>query len=373
MGLQRAVCKVRAPSFNTVKRAIVALLLAIVAAASIAACGGVGATALLNDTFQSGKPIESGRIDLTFALSGKGSSAVEQPLKVHLTGPFEGDGGKKLPKFALKVDLEVGGKALAAGIASVANRFYIELEGAPFVAPSSTGKALQKGYAEATKAASGSKSSFATLGIEPGQWLQNPVEKGEATIDGEKTIHIEASIDAARFLQDIDRLSGATSSLGAATGKASSLLSPKLVKSLAKSITSAHVQVYTGASDHLLRRLTIDAKLKPNAEASSALQGVTSASLHLDLTLSAVNQPQHILAPSGAKPLSDLLGTLKSLGLVGTSSAEGEGSRSEGAASGEGANGQQSKSSIPPAYVECLTKAGSNVTAQQRCAPLLKG
>lgn len=356
---------------------MVALLLAVCTAAVVAACGGgTGAQALLSDTFQSGKPIESGNIDLSFSLSGKGSSAVEHPLKVHLSGPFEGNGAKKLPKFALKVDLEVAGRTLTAGIASVASKFYLELEGAAFVAPDSTAKALEKGYAEATRAASGSKSSFATLGIEPGRWLKEPVEKGEATIDGEKTIHIEAAVDSARFLKDVSRLSGATGSLSAATGQASGLLSPKLVSSLAKSIASAHVDVYTGASDHLLRRLVLDAKLKPDAEASTALQGITSADLSIDLTLSSVNKPQHIVAPADAKPLSQLLGTLQSLGFVESAGqgAAGAGAAGSSGSAGEGAAEQEEESSAaPPAYTECLTKAGSDVAKLQRCASLLKG
>ena len=237
----------------------------------------------MRDTFQAQKPIESGRLDLSFSISGKGSAAFSKPVSLHLSGPFQSEGASKLPQFDLQLSLDAAGSTLHAGAVSAGGRFFIELEGTPFAAPKATVQALQKSYAKARKSGngSGSHSSFAALGIEPGGWLTDPVDEGEVKIAGEQTIHLRATLDSKRFLQEVDKLTGAAGSLGA--GQVSGALSPKLISALAKSISSARVDVYTGSSDHLLRRLLLTASLKPTPEARSALSGLSSAKLTLDL------------------------------------------------------------------------------------------
>lgn len=392
----------RPPALNTAKRIAVALSLIATLALGLSACGGGApdAATLVRDTFQAQKPIESGRLHLSFSISGKGSTAFSKPVSLRLEGPFQSDGTKKLPRFDLQLALTAAGSTLQAGAISASGRFYIELEGTPFAAPKSTVEALQKSYANATKSSTGSKSrsSFATLGIEPGGWLTEPVDEGEAKIAGEETIHLRASLDSKKFLQEVDKLTGAAGSLGA--GQVSGALSPKLISSLAKSISSAHVDVYTGSSDHLLRRLLLTATLKPTPEARAALSGLRSAKLTLDLQLSDVNKPQKISAPSKAKPLSQLVSALGQLGLVkrasgssggseaggeseasseleagGESEAEsgvaGEAESRELEASGESAGGAVEASD--KAYLECVRSAGQNVSALQECASMLHG
>jgi hypothetical protein len=295
---------------------------------TIAGCGGSGggagggamhetAAVALKQTFESGKQIESGRVSLDLKVSGSGSSELSEPVEVKASGPFEEAGEGELPRFDLSLAIDAQGHSLTAGAISSGGKFYVELEGSAFVLPSSTMKALEKSYAQATKAA-GKGSTLSALGIEPSRWLTHPSVKGEPTIEGEKTTEIEGGLDLQALLKDASRLSGDAGSTG--LGGAAGGLSPTLISSIAKAVKSATVTVYTGDSDHLMRRLDMDATIVPKGEAEQALGGLTSAKLDLQLGFSHLDEPQEIVAPSKAKPLSNLLQVLEGIGLVGQTS-----------------------------------------------------
>ena len=169
---------------GSVRRAL-ALLAASGLAGGLGGCGGgdsVSAQSLLRETFASHKPIESGRIELSVALSGEGSagSPVARDLfSLHLQGPFQSVGRARLPRFALLVDLRSaelgpagvrgGGQTLALGATFTAGRLFIELDGTQFVAPPTTVRALEQGYAQAARSPSpaGTSSTLAASASTP--------------------------------------------------------------------------------------------------------------------------------------------------------------------------------------------------------------
>jgi hypothetical protein len=323
---------VRARSLNTPKcAAVAALALALViAAVAVAGCGGSSPSAatLLSDTFNAPKPIESGQVDLSFALAASGYAALGQPVALHLSGPFQSTGKGQLPHFALQLSLGTGGRTIQAGATSTAGQFFLELAGTPFAAPASTVKELQAAYAQATKTAGSakSKSTFASLGLDPGRWLANPVNKGTADVGGEQTAHIQAGLNAQRFLEDAAKLSGASGSVGLAGATPGvGLLSPAGITALSASVKSARVDVYTGQSDHLLRRLSLSVTIATSAKTRAVLQGLRTATLSLQLQFTHLNQSQRIVAPSNPHPLSELLGDLQQLGLLSGSASSAAG------------------------------------------------
>jgi hypothetical protein len=193
------------------------------------------------------------------------------------------------------------------------------------------------------------------------------VRLGTRELAGVKTIHISAGLNLARFLADADKLSGASGSLGIAQQQVSGLLSSGESHALVSSLTSARVDLYTGASDHLLRSLTLHAALSSNAANRKLLQGLRSATLNLRLQITSLNENQKITAPSNPRPLSDLVSALQQQGLVTPSQAAGT---SEASSTPEAANGSSGSSS---AYARCAESAGQSVVALQKCASLLKG
>jgi hypothetical protein len=303
---------------NTIIRAAVALVATICGVCLLSSCGGSSGNAvvLLGDTFSSPKQIESGDVNLSVSLGSASSSAASKSLAVHLSGPFENTGNGKLPRFALQLGLSADGHALPVGATSTGSALYLELAGTWFSIPQSTYTTLQQSYAQATKRASSIKvrSTFASLGIEPGKWLSDPVEVGSATIDGVPTIHLTAAVNVAGFLTDVSKLSQAGSALGLSSAvPGASLFTPSAITELAKSVNVAHVNIYTGKSDHLLRRLELGATVSATSQTKAILSGLSSGEVKVLLEFSDLNQPQTIVAPSKPEPASQLLPALQQL------------------------------------------------------------
>ncbi len=318
---------------NTNLRAAVALLAIGCCACVLFACGGTtgSAQSLLDETFAGHTSIERGNVNLSLALSASGSSSSTKPLAVSLSGPFESSGDGKLPRFALALKLSAAGHSLGAGATSTGSALFVQLAGTWFSTPQSTYTALEQGYAEATKTASNAKvrSTFSGLGIEPGHWLSNPTNVGTTTIGGVPVVHLTASVNTPAFLADLSKLSQAGSALGlSSVPGGSGSLSPNVITELAKSIKSAHVDIYTGESDHLLRRLEVSATVTGTAQTQALLGGLSSADLKVLLEFSSLNKPQSILAPSNPQPPSQLLPALQQLVgvLQGVGSGSGSGS-----------------------------------------------
>ncbi len=317
-----------------VRRAALALLATASLAGGLSACAGgdaPSAQVLLSQTFRSHRPIESGQIELSFTVSslGAGGSRGPQALAVQLQGPFENLGAGRLPSFALQIGLRsaslFGAHALQAGLTSTDGQLFIELAGASFAAPAATVQALEQGYARATGSASPSarKSTFALLGVEPGEWLVKPTIVGRADVAGVETTHISAGLDSARFLADAQRLAGAGGALGLAGSGPAALISPGEISSLAGSVRSAHVDLYTGEHDHLLRRIYVQGTIATTPQTRAALGGRSGATLALTLQFADLNAPQTITAPSNPQPISGLLGALQRLGLLAGTPSSG--------------------------------------------------
>jgi hypothetical protein len=338
--LQRAgwVEALRALLKNTIPRASVALLCAIFSVCLLSACGSGSsgsAQSLLQETFAGRTQIESGQVNLSLALGAAGSSSSTKPLAVSLSGPFQSVGAK-LPHFALQLQLSTAGHNLQAGATSTGSALFVELAGTWFSIPASTYSAIEQSYAQATKKTSNAKvrSTFSSLGIEPGRWLSNPSNVGTATVGGVSTVHLTAGVNVPAFLADATKLSQAGSSLGLGSVPGASTsggtLSPTVVTELAKSIKSAHVDIYTGQSDHLLRRLEVTADVTGTPQTKSLLGGLSSATLTVRLELSDLNKPQTISAPSNPQPPTQLLPALQQLiGLLQGSSGASTGTTLE--------------------------------------------
>jgi len=359
---------------NTRSRHVVALLAVLLLGVGLASCGGAqqSAQSLVRDTFGSRQQISSGKIDLSLNLSAKGLKSLSDPVAVHVAGPFQSFGPTQFPRFDLTVGLTAAGHTLQAGAISTASQFFLKLGGLAFLAPSTTRKTLQQSYAQASKSAASQKSvsTFAALGIDPASWLKDPVNAGTAQIGGAKTIHISAGLDLKRFLLDAAKLSGAGSQLGLANSELSGLLSPSEAQALSKSVSSAHVDLYTGAHDHLLRWLSVKLALQSNATTRPELQGLRSANLELQMKFEDLNESQTITAPKSPRPMSQLVAALREIGLLGSS---GEAATTAG---GQESNSQGLEQSInsasaPDAYARCVKAAGQNVSALQKCVSLL--
>jgi hypothetical protein len=357
------------------------VLLPLLAALALgaSACGGganssggsgADATALLKDTFGANHPIRSGRVDADLDVDLKGLAKLNEPLVLHLSGPFQSNGGKQLPDFALGLDIQSSTKPITIGTVFAQGNGYLTIEGQAFDLGKDIYAAFKQGY-EKAKAGSGASAggpTLSALGISPLRWLKDPQTKGTEDIAGTPTMHIASGVDVPKLLDDVSTLLGkarnVTSAGGSATGtQVPTQLTPAQRDAIARSVKSAKVDVWTGAKDHTLRKIALDVEVDVPQDLRAQAGGLTTGHVVLQLTLAQLNQAQTIRRPAGAQPLSALRSALQQLGLVGSSASGGSG----------GTATTPSTTTGPQAdYAQCLQAAGEDLAKVQQCATLLK-
>jgi predicted small secreted protein len=376
------------------------LLLAVIAL-TVSACGGSGddassggsgggdASALIKDTFGAGHSISSGRVDATLDVDLKGWAVLSTPLDLHLNGPFQSNGGSKLPDFALDVDFG-GTPPVTIGAVFAQGGGYLSLEGQAFDLGKSTYESFRKGYESAKKdSASKDKKNTTTLsalGVEPIRWLKDPKKVGEEDVAGTSTVHLTSGVDVPKLLTDLSTLLGkaksVTSAGGAATGTAvPTQLSAQQRELIQKSVKSAKVDVWTGAKDHTLRKVSVRIQVAVPAALKDQANGLTTGHVDFMLSIAQLNQAQKISKPADARPISQLRSALAQSGLAG-------GDTSSSSAPSDTATTPTTTSTTPadatPAdeggtaatepqgkYAACLAAAGTDLAKVQDCAQYL--
>lgn len=339
-------------------------------AALLVACGGGSsgsgsANDLLKQTFNGAHNIKSGNISLSFVLNAQGSKQLKGPVNIQFQGPFQSLGKGKLPKFDFSINATAQGKSFSAGAISTGDTGFLKYNGSTYAVPASVFDQFRTGFEQAASKSTGStkQSGFKRLGIDPLSWLKNPKVVGNETVAGTDTKHITAQVDVNKLLDDLNSLLGKAGSLGIPnTGTLPSSITPAQRDQIKKAVKGASFDVFTGASDHTLRKLAIALQIAPTALGSAAAGGVQSVQIAFTFQIANLNQSQTISAPSGAKPLSDLTSKLGSLG----SALGGAGS----------AGGTSGSPTVPSGkklqqYTQCLQSAGNDITKAQKCAALL--
>ena len=350
------------------------LLLSALLAVVVAGCGGdSGSSAdestsvdeLLKQTFTGQKKVDSGKLDLTLKVDVQGgSSQVQGPISLKLSGPFQTQGKGKLPKFDLDAAFDGAGQNLKAGVTSTGDKAFVNFQGTEYVVSDQVFEQFKAGYEQAQKQSSdkGNQQSLATLGIDPRRWLTDAKNAGEAKVGDTDTIKITGGVDVNKLLDDVNTALDKARNLGVqGSDSLPEKLTDKQKQQAADAIKDLSVEIYTGKDDTTLRRMVVNM----GVDAPDSGSGATSGTLSLDFQLLDLNEDQTIEAPSGAKPFNDLLGQLGGLGLGGAGSS-GSGSSGSGSSSGSGASAEDLKK-----YSDCVTAAGSDTAKAQKCADLL--
>jgi hypothetical protein len=355
-------------------RAVVALLALAVVALVLAACGGSGgssssggssadAQTLLRQTFTGTHDIRSGKADIQLRVDVTGDASIRGPIAVNIAGPFQSVGPGELPKFDMALDANAQGQGFRAGLTSTSDRLFVNFGGTSYEVPAQLLDQLKASYRRSQQQGSSQQSmTIGSLGLDPIGWLQDPTVEGSDTIGGVETDHISSRVDVNALLDDVDKILARVSAQGLPTGQQVPSRLPSDARSqIEKAVKSASIDVWSGKSDHTLRKLT----LALSVDAPTGSGGSTKLDIALSVELSDLNQPQSISAPSSSRPLNELLGQLQGLfgGALGGAGALGGGS---GSSSAGGASSQQLQD-----YSTCIQRAGSNVGEAQKCADLL--
>jgi hypothetical protein len=351
------------------------LLSAVVAALALAACGssstsggsGSGnAQTLLKQTFASGKTVKSGVLGISFTLNPSGSSTFTTPISFSISGPFQSRGKGQLPQSNFTIAISALGRKGQLGIVSTGTSGYVTLQGASYQLPSADFQRLESGFSSVGGSGQGG-GGLSALGINPQHWLTNASVVGSDTVGGADTSHIRAGVNVTALLQDINTLLGKASS---STGtKVPSSIPQATQQKIAAAIKNATVDVWTGKSDKILRKLSLNLNVPVTGRLSTLAGGMTSAQIGFSLQYSSVNQPQTISAPSNVQPYSQFTAKLRSV-LAGIEGSVGGGSLGSTASGSSGSSGTTSNIKK---YSNCIQSAGQDVVKMQKCAALLNG
>jgi hypothetical protein len=303
----------------------------LVAAMSLVACGGSdkksssgGGTSggqpvstdtdvntILDKTFTGDKTVNSAKLNMTLDVNvSGGSSGVSGPFKLTITGPFQSDGAKKLPKFDIDVSGEGAGQTFKAGLESTGTKGFVNYQGTEYAVPDQYFQQFKSGFEQA-QGQSSSTNTLSKLGIKPQDWLTNP-KASDSSVEGTDTVKITGGVDIAKFLDDISTvLSKSAGSLGSLGSQVPSSLTADQKKQVEDSIKSATVEIESGKDDSILRRFAV------NLSAADPSGSGGKFDLTLDISLSGVGEDQTISEPSNVQPFEQLLPKLQGLSQLG--------------------------------------------------------
>lgn len=355
-----------------------AILAALVLAILVAACGSSssspgssGAQTLLQQTFSGSHTVKSGVLSFDLTLSPSGSTTLKGPISLSLSGPFQSRGAGQLPESNLILSADALGHHGALGIVSTGTNGYITLKGVAYQLPAADYQKLASSFASA---GSGQTSGLAKFGIKPLHWLTSPSVVGSDSVGGAPTTHIRANVNVATLLSDLSTVLQKASASGAAgTAGIPSTLSPTTRQKIASEVKHPTVDIWTGSTDHTLRKLAINLNIPVSGQISTLAGGLSSLGIGMTLQYAGLNQTQTIATPANVQPFTGFATKLKGI----LASIQGSLGAGLGGGTSSGATTTPSAGPATPAgvqkYSQCIQKAAGDVTKMQKCAALLNG
>jgi hypothetical protein len=239
-------------------------------------------------------------MSLTLHATLKGlSGAGGQPISFQGSGPFATSPAGKAA-LDLNSTLTVAGQTIPIGLIVLGGKGeYLEFAGTYYSLP------LSSSTSAAATGASGDAGLMNSLGIHPLDWLTNPQLVGTPAVDGVKTDHLSAGIAVSTLLADVVKLARSEKGFSKTAGSA---LNSANLSEISSAITASHVDIYSGVSDHVLRRMSLSIAFSVPSVAQSSAGGLKGGSVSFQFDITNLNAPESIKAPAHAQPFSSLLG-----------------------------------------------------------------
>jgi hypothetical protein len=296
---------------SRIRTLIAVLAIAIPIPTAIAACGSSSGgsdedpTQVLKETFNNPTKVTSGNLNVN--LSGSAEGTQSGSLTATIEGPFQADTTDEsaFPQLDLTAKISVSGAGQSfsfdGSLVTTKDNAYVEYQDQAYEVGTALFKRFTQAYQRAraqaqAQDAQSSSSIFEQFGVDPSTWLTNVSNEGTTDVEGTETIHVHGDADVPRILSDIEKVSQQAGNAQA--------LTPDQVDQVKSAVKTAGIDVYSGASDKLLRKLELALTIEPPSSADSSVSSVT---VNFSVTLSDVNEPQTITAPASPKPLKDLL------------------------------------------------------------------
>jgi hypothetical protein len=371
---------------NRIRTLLIICALALPVPAAIAGCGGddsseVDPQTVLDETFNNSTKISSGNLSLSLNGSVEGSQSGS--FEASLDGPFQADPDKpgSIPELDLTGSLsgEAAGQSISfdGGLVVTENNAYVEYGGTAYEVGAQLFNRFKQAAAQSAKQQSGKgeglsfteafkrgcEASIKQQGGDPSacdidfeSWLADLNSEGTEDIEGTETDHVSGTVDVDAMLGDLIALGSSLPQAAASTPSA------EQIQQISDAISDASFDLYSATDDHTLRGLDFDLGIDPSQIPDAEDSGVESIDLSLSLRLGAVNEQQTISAPSGAKPLADLL---RQFGIDPSSlgGLTGAGLTAPGGSAGWGGNADAAQN-----YLDCVAAAGNDPAEINKCA-----
>ena len=274
-------------------------------ATAFAACGGssdsgssdVPPQKVLDQTFSNKSTIDSGKMDASLKLEASGDQSGS--FQLDLSGPFDSNGSGDA-KFDLtaKGSGDVAGQSFdfEAGAIFTGDAGYINWQGTDYKLSSQQYASLSKSFHQSS---SQSNRARATCPASRTPWATSPT-RGRPRSRGPTRSTSPGNVDPTKLTDAIRSAIEQGAGGGASQAQLQQLQGalPQLDQ-VSKAIKDASFDVYSGVDDHLLRKLDFNLDVAPPAGGE--------VKITFDLTLSDVNKPQTVSAPSSSEPLDNLL------------------------------------------------------------------
>ncbi len=264
-------------------------LLVLVALLAVALLGGCGSdtksdTGSAQDVLKRAAktPAKSADLKLAMLLQLDGVPQLKGPLKLTVTGPTRSNGARKLPDLDWRIRLQGAGKKVALRVIAAGGNAYVSYGGQTF----EVGRQLVQKFMSQSQ-----RNAPQKIQLDASHWLKD----GKVADNGRQ---VSGQLDVRKMLADVNRLT-AKLARGHQIGK-------KTMDQVDEAIKDASVQFSVG-DDHILRSSHFDVRFELPGDLQSRARGLKGGRLKLTTQQSNVNGNQHVTAPSGARPLTELL------------------------------------------------------------------
>jgi hypothetical protein len=312
----------------------------------LSACGGGGGGGSSSEdpqkviesaTFEG---VESGDIAMTLNVNSEGEHGGE--AKVDLSGPFQSTGKKSLPELelAVKANGDANGEKVdfEGGITVLNDRAFVGYKGKQYeIDPATFGfvkSAIEEGEREGEGESSGGEATACqkeASSIDLNKIVENLENEGGEEVEGVETTKLSGDLNPQNAVDAIIKLSESPACSSELQDAGPLPLDELKEQSseLTDAIKKAHIEIFVGESDHIVRKVAADLTVEPKGSGEKA-------DVEFELSLGKVNEKVSIKAPSGAEPIEKLFGELgvnplELLGMMeGGGGSEGLGSLLEG-------------------------------------------
>lgn len=309
-------------------------LLALLAALTLAACGGDDSPSsdsggdkpaatdkaqnrkdmarLIKQGFGPNEDARAGRLDGTIDLEVKGVPRYKGPIEITASGGFDLAKGTDVPDFRMDVGLVLNDHAIGGELVLVGGDAFIQLGTTGYKLPDPIAAKVR---APAAALDNGLAKTAGMFFIRPDRWQKDGRIVGIEDVAGVETEHATAGINAGAFFEDAARLVRLLTALRVteAVGLPQEI-TPAQRAALGRSVESATGNVWLGKDDHVVRKARLEGKLVVAKKDRKILGGMTSATLVAEVNVTEVGKSQNIEPPERLGVYDDLQIALDALG-----------------------------------------------------------